>query len=127
MQRRYLRVADLKEVRARAAAGFSVTRTAEFLGVHRLTLVRVAQEQGIVFAKRGSGAYAPYRGGVPGINNGNAKLTTRQVLDILKSSLSAAELATKYKVTRSHVWKIRRGEAWNTVTHRLEERKEARA
>lgn len=41
-----------------------------------------------------------------------AKLTSAGVLNIRASALGASELAREYKVSREHIWAVRRGRIW---------------
>ena len=49
---------------------------------------------------------------LPGVKNGNAKLTWEGVRDIRSSNESGTKLAIKYNVTKSAISKIRQNHAW---------------
>jgi hypothetical protein len=51
-------------------------------------------------------------GGKKGALNSLAKLDNEKVLEIFKSKLSADILASKYKVRKSTIWRIKAGTRW---------------
>jgi hypothetical protein len=52
----------------------------------------------------------------PGSSHPQAKLSEGQVEEILRSSLSSAQLARDYQVSPQAISRIRRGKAWKCVT-----------
>ncbi len=49
--------------------------------------------------------------------NGLSKLTKNEVVEIVESILTKKELATKYNISRSVIYKIKRGETWSHLTN----------
>jgi hypothetical protein len=54
-------------------------------------------------------------GNLKGENNGRAKLSESDVLEIRASSLSGADLGRKFGISKVMACRIRRGEAWTHV------------
>lgn len=77
-----------------------------FLGTHADNMADMdakgRRARGEALASRGEG-------------NGNAKLTQAEADAIRKSGLSSQELADKYGVHRSQIWRIRRAKVWLAV------------
>ena len=50
-----------------------------------------------------------------GVNNGRAKLTEAQVLEIRNSDRGQKELAEQYGISPAHVWRIRTNKLWKEL------------
>ena len=102
---------DVAEMVRLADRGVSLTRAADLLGVHRLTLQREATRTGVIFTRGGRPAYR-LKSSRCGEHNGRAKITLDQAEEIRTSEAPTADLAELYGLSTVQINKIRRGASW---------------